>query len=114
MNKDARDRFRPLTNLPKVDPLNGNSIQLTLDIVLQRIVEFELKQGVANSDWQKIRDNLLAIDPASGEVLAMASYPNFNPNDITTLNNDGLRNRAVTDLYEPWFYLQDDNRCGRN
>ncbi len=99
MNKDARGRLRPLADLPKVDPLNGNSIQLTLDIVLQRIVEFELKQGVESAGAES--GTIVAIDPATGEVLAMASFPNFDPNDITALDNNSLRIRAVTDLYEP-------------
>lgn len=99
MNKDARGRLRPLADMPKVDPIHGNSIQLTIDIVLQRIVEFELKQGVQNSGAES--GTIVAVDPATGEILAMASYPNFDPNDLTTLDNSRLRNRSITDLYEP-------------
>ncbi len=99
MNKDARGRLRPLADMPKVDPVHGNSVQLTIDVVLQRIVEFELKQGVENSAAES--GTIVAVNPATGEILAMASYPNFDPNDLTTLDNNRLRNRSITDIYEP-------------
>lgn len=99
MNKDARGRLRPLADMPKVDPIHGNSVQLTIDIVLQRIVEFELKQGVQNCAAES--GTIVAVNPSTGEIFAMASYPNFNPNDLTTLDNSKLRNRSITDIYEP-------------
>ena len=99
MNRDSRGRLRPLANLPQVQPKHGNAIQLTIDMNLQRIVEYELKQGVTSSMAEA--GSVVAVDPATGEILAMASYPNFDPNDLSTLRTDPLRNPSVTDLYEP-------------
>lgn len=99
MNKDAAGRLRPLADLPKTEPQHGKSVQLTIDIVLQRIVEFELKRGVELAAAES--GTVVAIEPSTGEILAMASYPNFDPNDLTQLNNSALKIRAITDLYEP-------------
>lgn len=99
MSKDAYGNLRPLADLPQISPQHGNSIQLTIDIDLQRIVEYELKHGVMDSKANA--GSVVAVDPATGEILAMASYPNFNPNDLSTLDNNELRNHPITDLYEP-------------
>ncbi len=60
MNRDALGHLRPMADLPRVEPKHGHSIQLTIDIILQRIVEYELKQGVINSNAE------------SGTVVAVA------------------------------------------
>ncbi len=99
MNKDAAGRLRPLADLPKIEPQHGKAVQLTIDIVLQRIVEFELKRGVEIAGAES--GTVVAIEPSTGEVLAMASYPNFDPNDLLSLNNSALKIRAITELYEP-------------
>ena len=59
-----------------IDPIPGKSIQLTLDIELQKSVEEALKSSGANSA-------ALAVNPDTGEVLALASYPDFDPNIFT-------------------------------
>lgn len=99
MFRDGLGRLRPSADLPLIHPTNGYSIQLTLDIDLQRIVEFELMQGVKNSLAES--GTVVAIRPSTGEVLAMATYPNFNPNEPETYVNSYMRNRAITDVYEP-------------
>ncbi len=99
MNRDALGRLRPMADLPRVEPKHGNSIQLTIDIILQRIVEFELKQGVENSGAES--GTVVAIEPNSGEIMAIASFPNFNPNDMTISDPNFMKNRAIGDIYEP-------------
>jgi len=99
MFRDGLGRLRPSADLPIIHPTNGYSIQLTLDIELQRIVEFELMQGVKNSLAES--GTVVAIKPSTGEILAMSTYPNFNPNDPATYINSNMRNRAITDVYEP-------------
>lgn len=99
MNRDALGHLRPMADLPRVEPKHGHSIQLTIDIILQRIVEYELKQGVINSNAES--GTVVAVDPATGEIMAMASYPNFNPNEIKISDPNTLKNRAICDLYEP-------------
>lgn len=80
-------------------PTTGGSIELTIDEHLQYIVERELKAGVeaARADG----GTAVAMDPYTGEILAMASWPTFNPNQYGGTSDAALRNRAVQDLYEP-------------
>ena len=80
-------------------PTTGGSLELTIDEHLQFIVERELKAGVeaARADGGTV----VAMDPYTGEILAMASWPTFNPNQYAGTSDSALRNRAVQDLYEP-------------
>lgn len=80
-------------------PTTGGSLELTIDQQLQFIVERELKAGVeaARADG----GTAVAVDPHTGEILAMASWPTFNPNQYAGSSDSALRNRAVQDLYEP-------------
>ncbi len=80
-------------------PTTGGSLELTIDEHLQFIVERELKAGVeaARADG----GTAVAMDPYTGEILAMASWPTFNPNQYHGAGDSALRNRAVQDLYEP-------------
>ena len=80
-------------------PTAGASIELTIDEHLQHIAEREVKAGVdaARADG----GTAIIMDPYTGEILAMASYPTFNPNDYSDAPENARRNRAVQDLYEP-------------
>ncbi len=77
----------------------GDTLQLSIDRRLQFFAFNALKKAV---DYHKaISGSAVVLDTESGEVLAMANYPTFNPNDQEQRTGDGLRNRAVTDLFEP-------------
>ncbi len=80
-------------------PTAGASIELTIDEQLQYIAEREVRDGVqaARAD----AGTAVVMDPHSGEILAMASWPTFNPNDYAGASESARRNRAVQDLYEP-------------
>ena len=80
-------------------PTSGASIELTIDEQLQYIAEREVRAGVqaARAD----AGTAVIMDPHSGEILAMASWPTFNPNDYSASPESARRNRAVQDLYEP-------------
>jgi cell division protein FtsI (penicillin-binding protein 3) len=80
-------------------PVPGASLQLTLDLGLQHIAERELKAGVRASRAKA--GTVVIMAPATGEILALASYPTFNPNAVTRSTDDERRNRAVQDVYEP-------------
>ncbi len=99
MQRDASGHLKNAADLPRVPPINGKSLMLTIDIRLQEIIEYELKRGV----WKYRAESgtAVAINPRSGEVLAMASYPNYNPNNLSARKVGSMRNRAITDLYEP-------------
>ncbi|HPI20150.1 MAG TPA: penicillin-binding transpeptidase domain-containing protein [Candidatus Kapabacteria bacterium] len=99
MYRDAQRRLRPSPDLPEVPPQNGKSIKLTIDIDLQQIVEYELMNTVMSSNAQS--GTVAAIDVKTGEILAMASYPSFNPNNIQNVQPANMRNLAITDVFEP-------------
>ncbi|MEW6088238.1 MAG: penicillin-binding protein [bacterium] len=97
--KDAMGR-NISTNVESVIPsTEGNSIVLTIDEVIQHITERELCKGVEkfNPNWGMA----IVMDPATFEILAMANWPFYNPNDFPRYPNSVRRNRAVTDLFEP-------------
>ncbi|MGE0443951.1 MAG: penicillin-binding protein [Vicinamibacterales bacterium] len=80
-------------------PTAGASLELTIDHYLQYIAERELKAGV---EWAGgVGGSAVVMDPATGEILAMANYPMFNPNAYGEFKPDRRRNRAIQDLYEP-------------
>ncbi|WP_410209873.1 peptidoglycan D,D-transpeptidase FtsI family protein [Aquirhabdus sp.] len=78
----------------------GEDVKLSIDGRIQYIMYRELAaSGIANNARSA---TAVALDPQTGEVLAMASWPSYNPNDPDGLNNkDAMRNRAVIDSFEP-------------
>ena len=77
----------------------GADLELTIDEYLQHIAERELQAGV---EWAGAEGGAaLVMDPYTGEILALANYPTFNPNVYRSFGDDGRRNRAIQDLYEP-------------
>ena len=80
-------------------PRAGAQIELTLDAALQRFAEGELERAVR--EQEATAGTLVALDPTTGEVLAMATVPRFDPNQFSEASADRWRNRAVTDSYEP-------------
>jgi len=80
-------------------PSAGASIELTIDSVLQHEVERELAAGIAENR----ADGGVAVvmDPWTGEILAMASEPDFNPNVYGKVDPEKRKNRAVEEIYEP-------------
>ena len=80
-------------------PTSGATLELTIDRFMQHLVERELRAGV---QWANAAGgSAIVMDPATGELLAMASYPTFNPNVYREAREAQRRNRAVQDLYEP-------------
>lgn len=77
----------------------GENLALSIDLRLQYTAYRELKEAV--NKFQAASGSVVLLDARTGEVLAMANQPSFNPNDRGQLNSDALRNRAVTDLVEP-------------
>lgn len=80
-------------------PEAGKALYLSLDRRLQFLTYVELKRAVQQHKAKGGTAVILDVD--TGEVLAMANYPSYNPNDRANINPAGMRNRAVTDLMEP-------------
>jgi len=77
----------------------GADIELTIDEYLQHIAERELQAGVETAGADG--GSAIVMDPYSGEILALANYPTFNPNAYRSFSEEVRRNRAIQDLYEP-------------
>ena len=79
--------------------LSGKSIVLTLDKKIQYLSEKVLQDTVKK---HKGRTGMaLVMDPGTGELLALAHYPQFNPNNFRDYDRQFFRNRAITDSFEP-------------
>ena len=96
-----RDRTgRALRNLAYLRaPKRGEDLHLSLDLRLQFLAYRELKAAVQHHGASS--GSLVMLDAADGRLLALANQPSFNPNDWTRRGSAGVRNRAVTDVYEP-------------
>ena len=77
----------------------GAGVELTIDQYLQHVAERELRVGVEEN--RAIAGTAIVMDPRSGEILALANWPTFNPNAFARADDDHLRNRAIQSLYEP-------------
>lgn len=82
----------------KEKKLAGN-LQLTIDQRIQAVAYSELKRAVKINNATS--GSIVVIDIHNGEIYAMANYPSFNPNDRTQYQAYKLRNRAITDTFEP-------------
>lgn len=83
---------------------DGRDLQLAIDGKIQSLAYAALKGAVAAHKAKA--GALVAIDVQTGEVLALANVPSFNPNNRARLSGAQLRNRAVTDLFEPGSTLK--------
>ena len=82
-----------------VEPVAGRNVFLTLDSGLQRIVESEL--AVVMREHLPVSASAIVVRPRTGEILALANVPNFDPNKPGDSTADHWRNRAITDVAEP-------------
>lgn len=102
-----------------IEPKNGNDIILTVDATIQQIVEKNLSKAVKEND--AVKGACIVMRPKTGEVLAIANYPDFDLNDPFTINDEELkskwdtlsskeknealnkmwRNTCISDAYEP-------------
>ena len=80
-------------------PTAGVTVELTVDEYLQHVAERELREGVART--RAAGGTVLIMAPKTGEILALANEPTFNPNAFASASPEHRRNRAVQDLYEP-------------
>jgi len=95
-----RDPFgRVVDVLSETAERQGRDVFLTLDHRIQAQAEVVLRETIRR--WHAKAASAVVLDPRSGEVLAMAAAPNFDANRFSTTRPDYLRNRTVTDTYEP-------------
>src|SRR5262252_5400433 len=83
----------------ETQPDPGDSIVLTIDKNIQYIAEKELEQAI--HDTQAVAGTVIVENPHTGEILALANRPTFNPNVSKQITPETLTNRAVSYVYEP-------------
>jgi cell division protein FtsI (penicillin-binding protein 3) len=108
---DARLRGKPGKMLISMDakrrwfgrvekePDPGENLVLTIDENIQHIAERELARAVADSHAEA--GTIIVMNQHTGEILALANRPVFNPNSLSLAQKNTLKNRAVSDIYEP-------------
>jgi cell division protein FtsI/penicillin-binding protein 2 len=97
--KDAKQKRSFGTDLIKKQPVAGNSVVLTIDDTFQAIAEDELARAVEK--WKAQKGVVIIMEPRSGEILAMTSYPDFDPNKPGDHEAFARKHKAITDTYEP-------------
>lgn len=80
-------------------PTDGEQVQLSLDLMVQSIVEDQLSDTC--KAFKASAGQMIVMNPRTGEILAMANYPPFEPDEFTTSEAEVWRNRCVTDVFEP-------------
>jgi cell division protein FtsI (penicillin-binding protein 3) len=90
---------RPVSSRVERQPTSGASLELSIDEVLQHIAERELRQGVLEN--RAAGGSAIIMNPWTGEILALANYPGFNPNIYGRFSPEIRRNSSTQETYEP-------------
>ncbi len=85
--------------VPVSDAVPGKSLDLSVDLRLQYLAYRELKSAVTH--FEAASGTVIVLDVRTGKVLAMVNQPSYNPNNRADLESKMIRNRAVTDVFEP-------------
>lgn len=101
---DAQRRVIPEAMRTTVHPVNGKDIVLTIDLTIQQIAEEALNKMAET--YHPESACAVVLEPRTGQILALANYPGFNPNESAKTDPAQWRNRAVADLYEPGSTLK--------
>jgi len=85
-------------------PTDGSDLRLSIDTRVQFLVYQALEHAVRQNKAKSA--SAVVVDARSGEILALANYPSFDPNDRSELHGDKIRNRILTDTFEPGSILK--------
>ncbi|MCB0730498.1 MAG: transpeptidase family protein [Ignavibacteriae bacterium] len=99
VENDAIGRSVSIDYDNSVLPVAGNSFYLTIDKVYQKILSNELRDGIKEFEGESGIG--IIANPKTGEILALANVPDFNPHEYFKVSDFVRRNRALTDTYEP-------------
>lgn len=95
-----KDRFGNIVeNISDVKKYDAQDVTLSIDEKLQSMVYREIKKAVAENKAES--GTAVLVDVRTGEVLAMANAPSYNPNNRVGVKSELMRNRAITDIFEP-------------
>jgi cell division protein FtsI (penicillin-binding protein 3) len=101
MRRVIRDlNGREIASMDVVEPaVPGKELRLSIDKQLQYFTNSVLRESVAKQRAES--GSVVVMDVKTGEVLAMANYPSYNPNDLADRTGGRQRNRSITDVFEP-------------
>ncbi|GGD50972.1 peptidoglycan D,D-transpeptidase FtsI family protein [Lacimicrobium alkaliphilum] len=97
IRRDAKGRQVEI--LEQIEGQAGKDLQLTIDQRIQALAYKELKLAVGT--YKAASGSAVVVDVHSGDILAMVNSPSFNPNDRSNVSAHRIRNRAITDTFEP-------------
>ncbi len=98
VRRDARGHSLPNSSWIR-KPVPGKAMRLTLDATIQSIAYAALAEGVRQQHAKG--GSVVVMRPQDGAILAMASWPGYNPNNYRHFHPGQWRNRAITDVFEP-------------
>lgn len=96
---DARGKEMPQATHGYVPPVDGDNLFLTIDEVIQFVAERELEKAVLANGAKG--GSIIVMEPSTGDILAMAAWPRFDPNFYSEYPAESRRNPAISDSYSP-------------
>jgi len=99
LQRDGLGHAHASVDYPRREPVSGHAVEVTLDMGIQAIAEKELRRGIEENKADG--GIVVVLQPKTGEVLAIAQYPNVDPNTFGKYNLQDQKLRAVTDVFEP-------------
>lgn len=97
--RDPQGRPIPQSVQSSSSAIDGSNIRTSIDKEIQ--YEAELDLAAAVQKYKAKSGSVIVMNPKTGEIYAMANVPCFNPNNLSTINKDNLKNTPITDIYEP-------------
>jgi len=99
LRKDGLGSSMPSPRFPSIEPVDGYDIDLTIDFEYQTILEEALSQGLEKYNAES--GMALLMNPGNGAILGMTSLPSYDPNNVVRANPANIKNRIITNIYEP-------------
>ncbi|MCE0522730.1 MAG: penicillin-binding protein 2 [Methylacidiphilales bacterium] len=99
VERDAKKREIAAYRIRETPAIDGDNVTLTIKMAIQHVVEDQLDQ--IEQTYQPAAAYIVVMDPQTGEILAMSSRPNYDPNDRKTFTPDNTKERCLTDTVEP-------------
>ncbi len=108
--RNAKQRILGIDEESSIFPIKGNDIVLTIDIDYQKILEKSMKEGIDKFGGNSAVG--IIQNPETGEILALANLPTYDPNSFNEFDANNLKNRAVADVYEPGSVIKSFTMAG--
>lgn len=99
LTRNALGDIKAAGGVEKVEPIDGYSLELTIDVGVQTIIEEELERAV--KEFEAKSGVVIVVDPWTGDILGLANYPNFDANNYWLFDSESFKNRAIVDAFEP-------------